>query len=259
MAREIVVVTPENIPLRMELAGLGSRFGALAIDSLILLSVLVPLILIVLPLCLAFAGTDSGLDSLIKLIFTIASLLFLFGHFIVFECLWSGQTPGKRALGLRAIDDEGFPLTAFQAVTRNLLRLADFLPAAYIAGALCAFFNKEYKRLGDVAAGTVVIKERSVLRADGAPVALVRPRPKNVGLADTVLDPKTHLSDAEIALLRRFAARRIELLPPDAERVAYRIVAPLAAKLNLRFTPGQPPRYAVLATLLARAAESDEA
>ena len=257
MAREIVVVTPENIPLRMELAGLGSRFGALTLDILIQGAVLIPLWIVVFPLCLSFVGGDSGLTSLLTGLFIIATFLLFFGHFIVFECVWSGQTPGKRALGLRAIDDEGFPITLFQAVTRNLLRLADFLPAAYIAGALCAFFHKEYKRLGDVAAGTVVIKERSVLRSDGAPVALARPRPKSVGLADTVLDPKTHLSDVEIAVLRRFAARRAELLPPDAEALAYRIVAPLAPKLNLRFTPGQPPRYALLAALLARATEDD--
>ena len=72
-----------------------------------------------------------------------------------------------------------------------------------------------------------------------------------------MLDPKIHLSGAEIAVLRRFAARRAEFLPADAEVVAYRIVAPLARKLNLRFTPGQPPRYAALASLLARATEDD--
>ena len=120
MAREIVVVTPENIPLRMELAGLGSRFGALALDLLIQFAVLIPLWLMLFPLALSFLGGDSGLTSLITALFVIATFLLFFGHFTVFECLWSGQTPGKRALGLRAIDDEGFPITLFQAMTRNL-------------------------------------------------------------------------------------------------------------------------------------------
>jgi uncharacterized RDD family membrane protein YckC len=257
MVRELTVVTPENIPLKMELAGLGSRFGALLLDILILLAVLLPLWVFVFPLVLAASG-GGELASAVKGIFVIATFVFLFGHFIAFELLWSGQTPGKRALGLRAIDDSGFPITIFQAATRNLLRLADFLPVGYIAGAICAFFHVEYKRLGDIVAGTVVIKERSMLRPDGAPVALSRPRPKSVHLAETVLDPATHLSDAEKNLLRRFVARRTEMLAPDAERIAYRIIAPLAPKLNLRFTKGQPPRYATLAALLVLALDDAE-
>ncbi|MGC4042798.1 MAG: RDD family protein [Armatimonas sp.] len=258
MAREIVVVTPENIPLRMELAGLGSRFGALLIDITIIGGVLIPLWFMVFPVVLAVAGGDEGLTSILIAIFLIATFLLVFGHFIVFEMLWSGQTPGKRALGLRAIDDAGFPITFFQAAARNLIRIADFLPMGYIGGAICAFSHKEYKRLGDIVAGTVVIKERSMLLANGAPVAIVRPRPKNIELADTVLNPVTVLSDAEKALVQRFAARRPELLPEDAERIAYRIVAPMAAKLNLRFAKGQPPRYSALLLLLARRLEEAE-
>ncbi len=258
MAREIVVVTPENIPLQMELAGLGSRFGALLLDIIIVCLVLIPLWMIVYPVALATLGA-AGLTSVVTGIFIIATFLFLFGHFIVFELLWNGQTPGKRFLGLRAIDDAGFPITFLQAATRNLLRLVDFLPMGYIAGALCAFFHVEYKRLGDIVAGTVVIKERGILRADGAPVTLARPRPKSVRLAETVLDPATHLSDAEKAVLRRFVARRPEMIPLDAELLAYRIIAPLAAKLNLRFTPGASPRYATLIALLVLALDDAEA
>jgi uncharacterized RDD family membrane protein YckC len=251
MAREIVVVTPENIPLHMELAGLGSRFGALLLDIVIIACVMVPLWLIVYPIVLLVAGSDQGLTSIVTAIFTIANFLLLFGHFIVFEMVWSGQTPGKRA-----IDDAGFPITFFQAAARNLLRLADFLPVGYIAGAICAFSHKEYKRLGDVVAGTVVIKERGMLRPDGAPVSLTRPRPRNIQLAETVLDPVAHLSEAEKALVQRFAARSPELLPADAERIAYRIVAPLAPKLNLRFAKGQPPRYSALLLLLSQKLEA---
>lgn len=257
MAREIVVVTPENIPIRMELAGLGSRFGALMIDILIILSVVIPL-LIAWAVVAAYAGEESGLSSLISAIFMIALFLVIFGHFIVFEMIWSGQTPGKRALGLRAIDDAGFPLTFFQAATRNLLRLADFLPVGYIAGAICAFNHKEYKRLGDIVAGTVVIKERGMLRADGAPITISRTKPKNLQLADTVLDPYTTLSDAEKTLVQRFAARRPEFTPEDAEKVAYRIIAPMAPKLNLRFAKDQAPRYSALLLLLAHRLEQAE-
>jgi uncharacterized RDD family membrane protein YckC len=258
MAREMVVVTPENIPLQMELAGLGSRFGALLLDIILICLVLIPLWLLIYPVTLVALGA-SGLTSVMTAIFIIATFLFLFGHFIVFELIWNGQTPGKRFLGLRAIDDAGFPITIFQAATRNLLRLVDFLPMGYIAGALCAFFHVEYKRLGDIVAGTVVIKERGILRADGAPVMLSRPRPRSVRLAETVLDPATHLSDPEKALLRRFVARRPELIPLDAELLAYRIIAPLASRLNLRFTPGAPPRYATLIALLVSALDDAEA
>ena len=78
----------------------------------------------------------------------------------LFETIWNGQTPGKRAFGLRVVRDGGYPITFYASAIRNLIRIADFLPFGFAAGALTIFLQSEYKRLGDLVAGTIVIKER---------------------------------------------------------------------------------------------------
>jgi hypothetical protein len=184
-------------------------------------------------------------------ILIIAAFLVFFGYSILFETLWNGQTPGKRTFNLRVIRDGGYAITFYAAATRNLVRIADFLPLAYTAGALSVFFHPHYKRFGDLVAGTVVVKERELgnvwqvgLRA---PKGAAGQTPR---LPDTVNDPVKVLTTDEIAVLRRFALRRWEMTADDAERVGYRLIVPLVGRLNLTFIPGVAPRYADLVTVL---------
>jgi len=89
------------------------------------------------------------------------SLFLVFeGYFVAFEALWNGQTPGKRAVGLRVVREGGFPLDFRGAVIRNLLRIVDFLPSGYLVGVCMILFHAESRRVGDIAAGTLVIRER---------------------------------------------------------------------------------------------------
>jgi len=93
-----------------------------------------------------------------------------------FEAMWNGQTPGKRALRVRVLNDDGTPLRWTGALTRNLLRAADFLPVFYGAGLLTMLANRDFKRLGDLAAGTVVVyapgkRAPAQALADAPPVA----------------------------------------------------------------------------------------
>jgi hypothetical protein len=138
--------------------------------------------------------------------------------------------------------------------------LFKFVPLlTYGFGAASVFFHPEYKRLGDMVAGTIVVKERPV-----NPLAAFQTGPTagaTVGtrLPDSIRNPYDVLTPDELALLRRFALRRYEMTPDDGERLAYRLIVPLIPRLNIVFLDGVPPRYADLVSVLVRAADEREA
>jgi uncharacterized RDD family membrane protein YckC len=159
LSRKLSIDTPENILLDAEIAGFGSRCMAALIDYtiLIILAIIVTFLFgRALP-----AGTRLEGAVLAMLIFIQFSLM-TFYH-LLFELLWNGQTPGKRRTGLRVIQSNGLPLTASGAIIRNLVRLFDFMPILYGIGLIVMFATRNTQRLGDLAAKTVVIRERRQL------------------------------------------------------------------------------------------------
>lgn len=150
---ELVVATPERVSFDYQVAGLGTRAIAQILDLLIILALLV---------AVGFAAgafAVIGSNTVAFLVGLIGTFVALFGYFWVSEALWSGQTIGKRAFRLRAVGDRGEPLTFAQAGIRNVVRIIDFLPYAYGVGLVVLFANGRGKRLGDLAAGTVVVKD----------------------------------------------------------------------------------------------------
>lgn len=198
--RQVDVETPEHVAIGYELADLGSRFTALLIDWCFIVLGTLGIWLGVLALA-ATLGLGSALTG-IGLGFTLlAGFVLLWGYFVFFEGLRDGQTPGKRRMGIRVVHDGGFPVTVRGAAVRNLMRLIDIQPApSFAVGGLVMMLHPQTKRLGDLAAGTVVVRDRTgqpipeESRA-AAPVALGRPR----------------LSDQEFAALEMYAARRASL------------------------------------------------
>lgn len=157
-ADRIVIETPEHVTFEYELAGLGSRIVAALIDV-----VIVGLVILFLFLIILLLGTANVLDTgpWFLALGLVGAFAFFWGYPIGFELFWRGQTPGKRALKIRVVREGGYGLTPAVVVVRNLLRLADFLPAAYGLGLGLMMFNRRYKRIGDFVAGTIVIKEPS--------------------------------------------------------------------------------------------------
>lgn len=142
------VATPEGIELTLHLAGPVPRALAWAIDFLLRVAVLLLVMFVASPLGRAGGG--------------LVLLAAFFLEWLLpacFEAMWNGQTPGKRALGLRVLNDDGTPVRWPAAMTRNLLRAADFLPFFYGVGLLAMLANRDFKRLGDLAAATVVVYE----------------------------------------------------------------------------------------------------
>jgi uncharacterized RDD family membrane protein YckC len=150
---DLIVATPERVSFDYKVAGLGTRAVAQLLDLLIILSVLAAV------LFSAFALAASNLSSLATLLLVIGSFIVVFGYFWVSEAMWSGQTIGKKAFRLRAVGDRGEPLTFMQAGIRNVVRVVDFLPYGYGIGLVVMFANGKGKRLGDLAAGTIVVKD----------------------------------------------------------------------------------------------------
>ena len=164
----VTAETPEGILLELRPAGLSARVYAYALDGLIRLAILYAALI-----GLAFLG---GLGVALWLILIFALEWF---YPVVFELTPSGATPGKRVFGLRVVMDNGLPVTAAASLTRNLLRAADFLPLGYGFGIVSVLLRGDCKRLGDIAAGTLVLHEpraaaRIALDAV-APVAPVAP------------------------------------------------------------------------------------
>ncbi len=222
------IETPEQIELRLPLAGPGSRSLAYLLDLCVQL---VPLLFAVAAafLLVPVDGAEmvgrnaTGLPELGSLPLALVSVAIFavnFGYFALFEAFWNGQSPGKRWIGLRVLRDGGFPIDGRAALLRNLLRLVDFLPAFYVTGVVAIFAGGRGKRIGDYVAGTFVVREGRPLRAEGP--APARP------------SPASGLSAGELALVRGFLDRRLEL----DEDARWRLSRQLAARFSAQL--GQP-------------------
>jgi uncharacterized RDD family membrane protein YckC len=167
---DLIISTPERVAFQYEIAGIGSRFLAQIIDSLVIAVVLIAITIL--------AGALGGIfqsGELALLVEVILGFILLAGYFLVSEAAWNGQTLGKRSARLRVVGDHGEPLTLGQATIRNLVRIVDFLPFFYAIGMLTLFINGRGKRLGDFAAGTLVVRDKQ--RISLYDLASIKPEP----------------------------------------------------------------------------------
>jgi uncharacterized RDD family membrane protein YckC len=230
---DLQIDTPEQITLELPLAGIGSRFLGLAIDTIL------QFILFLIGI-FAFAVAIPSLRLERYLARIPASwgpaliLLFLFcvywGYFAFFEILWKGQTPGKRLAKIRVIKESGRPINVYEAIGRNLLRAIDWLPSFYGVGIICMMLNREHKRLGDYVAGTVVVHDR---RAEE-----IRPDwdTKARDSVSTVPELAALTSD-DLVLIETYLQRRAQLDPVVRDNTASQIASRITAKTALQRGP----------------------
>ena len=223
---QLSIETPEQIELEFPLAGVGSRFLALAIDMLLQTT-------IALGVLGAVAGAWGLLDltgvrggSWFLAVLVIAAFLLFYGYFAGFEAFWHGQTPGKRLIGLRVLSVSGRPARIDEAILRNVVRIVDQLPGVYAIGILTMLISSRNQRLGDLAAGTVVVHEKLL----SAPQMVVASPSVGVGWTGG------GLSDAELLLAETFLQRRHELDPA----VRYTHAQAIADRLRARLGPAAP-------------------
>ncbi len=225
---KLTIDTPEQMSLDYPLAGIGSRFLALAYDTLIQFVAMAGLGIMALVVT-SFAGLFSGSGGLWTVaILLLAWFLIQFGYFAIFESIWNGQTPGKRHVQLRVIKDDGRPITTYDAVARNLLRIVDYLPGIYGVGILSVLLSSKNKRLGDYVAGTVVVHEKE-LAGIGPPWASPEPAAAESGPVYDV----ARLSAGELQLVETFLERRNSLEEPLRRQSAFQIATRIASTLGL--------------------------
>lgn len=158
--------TPEYVSLTFQLAGLGSRAAAFLIDQVILIVIN---ILILIATYFAIRGMSNlaffRYDNLLPLAITIIALFVINGgYFLAFEFFSGGRTIGKKLIGIRVLQENGHSITLLSSFIRNLLRIVDALPVSYLLGIILIFFHPRHKRLGDLAAGTIVVHEGKAKR-----------------------------------------------------------------------------------------------
>lgn len=216
---EMRLETPEQIELDLELAGLGSRFLAVLVDlfwKLFITILLGFLGLIGAALLGAAVDLDSPPVALVAVVIAAVYVLWL-GYAIYFEVKWNGQTPGKYAVGIRVLQESGAPVDFRAACVRNLLASADFLPSFHLLGALLVLLTARRQRLGDMAAGTIVIRERVVALGADPTDELTRHATEEYAFTTTQL---AEVTAADRTVLREFLRRYDSMTTRGADRLA---------------------------------------
>lgn len=244
---QLSIETPELVAIQMPIAGIGSRFIALLVDYLIW----IPGIVIV-GWIFAFFRPSVGAFNKLSEQWTVAIYLFLiflfnWGYFTLFEAFWNGRTPGKRVARIRVIERSGRPIGLFESMARNFIRYVDQIPFFYAVGAIAIFVTKDHQRLGDLAAGTLVVRDR----IEEAPVSSEATRTFTANIfTPPAQAPEPHaafvlpdhgvakLSSSDLQVLESFLARRLDMPLETRQALAQRIASAIQAKSGLAPPPG---------------------
>jgi uncharacterized RDD family membrane protein YckC len=219
------MVTPEAVALELPTAGAGTRLAAALLDWLIvivgeyLLSTL-----LIMGLALAQVGAAGSLPDWVLIATTLFLLTFtMFGYFIISETLWRGRTVGKAALGLRVVTREGGQIRFRHAFIRGVFLLIDGLASIGSVGVISILASRRSQRLGDMVAGTVVLRERTALRS---PVAVTFAPPPGLEAYTAVLDT-TRVGIPEYQAVRSFLMRANSLAPHARYELAVKLANPM--------------------------------
>jgi uncharacterized RDD family membrane protein YckC len=224
LTSRVTVETPEHVEFSYEIAGLGSRFTAGLIDACIQgVGVLVLLVTF-------WAGSQSVsfasyVESALQGLLLLALFLFLWGYHMYFEAFRGGQSPGKRLLKIRVVAEGGYPVTLPRAAVRNLLRVVDILPLPYGIAGVSMFLDPRGRRIGDLAAGTVVVRERR----GAAPASVAAARALAIGDREG----RQRLPPLEEEMVRAFLRRREKLTADARGRLAAFVAARAATALGV--------------------------
>jgi len=246
---QLSIDTPELVAIHMPLAGIGSRFIALLVDFVIWgigIGVVMSIFAYFLPSLTAFNRMSAQWATALYLF-----LIFLFnwGYFTLFEAFNNGRTPGKRIARIRVIQRSGRAIGLFESMARNFIRYIDMCPwvVPYAVGVIAIFVSRDHQRLGDLAAGTLVVRDR----IEEAPISTEATRTFTANIfAPAIPTPEPHagfslpdhgvakLSPSDLQVLESFFSRRLDMPLATRELLAQRIAAAIQAKSGLEPPPG---------------------
>ena len=231
----------------MPIAGIGSRFIAIVIDYLIWAALLVIFSLagaVIFANVSAFAGASA---NWVVGIILLMVFLFHWGYFTLFEAFGNGRTPGKRVAKIRVIHRSGRAISFIEALARNLVRFVDYLPSLYGVGIVVMFFSQLNQRLGDMVAGTLVVRDHEVdsphWGESGSRIITSQPgdTPIPAPHMSVVLPVSAlaRLSTADLEVLEGFFSRRLDMDLAIRAALAERIANALRAKSGLEIPEGK--------------------
>jgi uncharacterized RDD family membrane protein YckC len=234
----LIIETPERVPLHFALASIGNRFLACAIDHAlqVLTIILMAIAFTVIANYSSLGDQLSNAPKWVKAGLILILFLILSSYFAFFEWIWNGQTPGKRWLKLRVIREDGRPVTFWEAAVRNLLRTVDMMPAPfYSIGLISVFVSLSDQRIGDMVAGTVVVREREAeapafSQVFASPVSDPALR-RSFKPVDFVAELSV-LTESEIEVVETFLRRRWDLVDMARQWMAWRVALPIMYKLR---------------------------
>ena len=222
----LTITTPEGLEMQVPLAGLGSRFIATMVD-LALKGLAVTLVAVVLVPLLGI----TGVAITIAVTFTV-----YVGYDILFEVARGGQTPGKKSAGIRVVRSLGRPIDFSSSAIRNVLRVVDGLPFLYIPGTIAILVTKRNQRIGDLAAGTLVVRE---------PRAQARPawqRSEEQPTAEALVWDVSGVTAEDVGAIRQFLERRWSLDKDSRARLALQLASATLPKVG-GVQPGIDPEH----------------
>ena len=245
---QLSIDTPELVAIDLPLAGIGSRFVALLVDYLIWFATAVLIFFLFVLIDPSFAKFSKLGEKWAIAIFILIPFLLYWGYFTLFEAFWNGQTPGKWVAKIRVIQISGRGIGLFESMTRNLLRVVDQFPFVYAVGVLFVFFTRQHQRLGDMAAGTLVVHERDRLTVSASESS---GRTFTAGMFETSVTPERpvarfevdstglqRLGPEDLEVLEGFLARRLDFSLETRAGLAERIARAIRAKSGLEIPPG---------------------
>ena len=250
---QLNIETPEQVDLRFPIAGIGSRFIAILVDTVIQIVAEVIVILVIVIFVSASERehltdvSDTAGKWLLAAFFLFQFLLY-WGYFSLFEAFWNGQTPGKRLADIRVIKDSGRQITFFEALARNLIRVIDMLPpSVYLVGIITMLCNRQQKRLGDFVAGTIVVHERTseqpLLGHNSRSITsspYQSPQPEfmqRAGAFQPPADAIARLRPEDLNVIESFLARSLDFDLTTRSEIAQRIATSIFARMQLTFPP----------------------
>jgi uncharacterized RDD family membrane protein YckC len=207
-------VTPEAVTIAIDVAGLGSRMIAWLIDSLIQLAIVLPILL-----GIGVSNLSGGPELIVV---SLVIFLVVWGYYPIFEVLWQGRTPGKRAQRLRVVRTDGQPASGAAILVRNLIRILDVILLPFLA-VIAMIVTSRAQRLGDLAAGTMVVREPRFTE----PETVTLPRRADLPVVDA-----TGLSEREYDVIRSFLARRASLDPAARGRLAAQLASTVRGRVG---------------------------
>ena len=232
----VTIATPEGVHVDLTLAGLGSRFIAALIDTIIKVVASLGFFIFLFGGSALLGGSE--VSAVGAAFFYVIMFAIWFGYDVVFETLMAGRTPGKRWTGLRVVRMGGRPVGFIASSIRNTVRFVDFLPSLYLVGMIAVLVTRMNQRLGDLAAGTVVVREQPVAPPPKPPNpahGYLAPLPVPVPSSVETWDVSAITSD-DLATIRRFLERRGHLTPHARMHLAQELAARLQPKVV-----GAPP------------------